>query len=294
MNLLPSVLSVFSVAPFLLLGLMKLEMGKRRAERSKSRAKRGTKPLATHLPPSGFRLPLSTFLFPLSAFTLLEMLVVIAILAILASLLLPAAGRMIEKGNQVVCAGNLRQLSAAYLLYAGDHNGELLRPRIDETSGGVTTTSLWSTILNDGHYIEVPYKMIIQGINCKGVLYCPSEKVHHGKGDYGPNTVNNRTPPANRRLSSVTEPAKKVMICESRVANSFPPTTVPWCGDWSTWPAGAKGWINQLPDWPFRHGNGTLIYMAFFDGHTEARTRISLAPAAARKEIFDNVYQEGW
>ncbi len=45
-----------------------------------------------------------------SRFTLLELLVVVAIVAILASLLLPALSAGRDKGRQVACVGNLRQL----------------------------------------------------------------------------------------------------------------------------------------------------------------------------------------
>jgi len=58
-------------------------------------------------------------------FTLIELLVVIAIVAILAALLLPTLGKSKEQAHRTVCVGNLKQLSAAWLLYAED-NGDLL------------------------------------------------------------------------------------------------------------------------------------------------------------------------
>ncbi len=62
----------------------------------------------------------------MSAFTLVELLVVIPIIAILASLLLPALGRAKAAGLAAHCASSLRQLQIGWQLYADDHNGSLV------------------------------------------------------------------------------------------------------------------------------------------------------------------------
>jgi len=57
------------------------------------------------------------------SFTLVELLVVVAILAVLASLLLPALKSARERGKTTKCASNQRQVGAGMFAFLGDHNG---------------------------------------------------------------------------------------------------------------------------------------------------------------------------
>ena len=60
------------------------------------------------------------------AFTLIEVLVVVAIIAILAALLLPALSSAKAKGKQVACANHLKQLAIGFKMYAADNEGRLV------------------------------------------------------------------------------------------------------------------------------------------------------------------------
>ncbi len=59
------------------------------------------------------------------AFTLLELLVVVAIIGILAALLFPLGKSMIESGNASKCVANQRQIVAGILQYAQENNNRL-------------------------------------------------------------------------------------------------------------------------------------------------------------------------
>jgi prepilin-type N-terminal cleavage/methylation domain-containing protein len=52
-----------------------------------------------------------------SGFTLIEMLVVIAIIALLASILVPAVSRAMARGRSIQCLSNMRGLSQAMIQY---------------------------------------------------------------------------------------------------------------------------------------------------------------------------------
>lgn len=81
-------------------------------------------------------------------FTLIELLIVIAIIGILASMLLPALNNARLKALGIACLNNQKQLGLGMVSYTQDFNGYY--PPYKEGAG---TAPLWNAIMLDGKYL---------------------------------------------------------------------------------------------------------------------------------------------
>lgn len=107
-----------------------------------------------------------------SGFTLLEMLVVIAIVGVITALLLPVFARARQKAQQTVCTSNLRQIGLAAFQYVQDNDGTLFDslPHAEDT-GGVTR---WSYFLTPQHTVDTARGRLGKYITSPEIWNCPS------------------------------------------------------------------------------------------------------------------------
>jgi prepilin-type N-terminal cleavage/methylation domain-containing protein/prepilin-type processing-associated H-X9-DG protein len=224
------------------------------------------------------------------AFTLVELLTVVAVVAVLLSILLPAAAKLREPARRTMCADNMRQLMAAVLSYANDNSGkgpmrgwwtysvaEPTKEALGRSTPGSPELDLQGTL---GSYGKVLvnlgqlYRKWIGGQHDR--LYCPSAYMYRdmtwtpgsqGFGGWKSAFVsrsdcywslggyNYGIPLANR--STTGTPQSPLILG----GNPFPPSV--WSGAFSTWVA---NWESQHPGESFQMPSSPVLATDLYIG----------------------------
>lgn len=217
-------------------------------------------------------------------FTLLELLVVMAIVAILASLLLPALSSARERARGISCLSNLRQISYASSLYADDHDDYHVPYTTAAGAGRVKLGDYWFGVRHSaGFDIRVSPLLGVYYGNVPRLLVCPSARegmadlanVENG-GGYGYNGkwLGGYDAPFYRR-SSQRQLARTIVFgdcassgkSETLAYDQARYTPYMYCKvkpDGTIWSTRTSGTMH------FRHGRRT--HVAWGDGHASAES----------------------
>lgn len=132
---------------------------------------------------ANFKLPLRTA----KIFTLIELCIVIAVIAILVSMLLPALSNVREKVKGIACAGNLRQCGTALSMYTDDFSG-WIPPYMLDSYGYSGASAYWMSFLISGRYLSgADNAAEVSDSKYMNVIRCPALPIIATKGSNGYN-----------------------------------------------------------------------------------------------------------
>ncbi len=166
------------------------------------------------------------------AFTLVELLVVVAIITILASLLLPALSKGQASAYRVRCAANLRQLGLATQMYWDDNAALCFRYGGVATNGGQLYWFGWMGPGAEGQRtFDVTPGSLYPYIRGRGVELCPAFnyfspqiklKASGASYGYGYNlylSAPPRDPPV--KVSRIVQPANVLLFADAAQVNTW-------------------------------------------------------------------------
>jgi prepilin-type N-terminal cleavage/methylation domain-containing protein/prepilin-type processing-associated H-X9-DG protein len=117
-----------------------------------------------------------------SAFTLVELLVVVAIITILAAMLLPALASGKARAKRIQCLNNQRQLAVTWVLYSGDSNDWLVSNGICNPES--PSNKLWvqgafihtAANTNVDYMLNPQYALFANYLKSGSVYLCPTDR----------------------------------------------------------------------------------------------------------------------
>lgn len=167
-----------------------------------------------------------------AGFTLVELLTVLAVVAALAGLMLPALGKAREKARQTICVNNLHQLGLAVQLYLDDHDGRAFRYRTHSTNGGDVYWFGWLERGAEGsRNFDRSQGALAPYLAARGVDLCPALnyrlaqfKLKATGAAYGYGYNIHLSAPLSQpsvKLTSLERPSQIVLLADAAQVNTF-------------------------------------------------------------------------
>lgn len=216
------------------------------------------------------------------SFTLIELLIVIAIIAILTSMLLPALNKARSLAYASRCTSNLKQITGGFAQYALDYQDYYMRPfvTINGSSRQWCVPQLPANRYFADTYLGMRYGALQRAGN---LLDCAANLNEWGSGyphmNYALNDYPVRYTTTNAKLTQCKKPSNFITFCDwTSLGMAWQPSTGPtsnaWSSHWDGSPAASAGIpVGCGVFW----GHNNRGNFAFLDGHLEAKERTKIA-----------------